>query len=160
MNDKPKIIAGLAVALVALTFPFWYTRAAGRAGSPPDLELPNGATPCVEDRETMRAHHMELLDRWRDAVVRKGEMTYVSESSGQRFPMSLSKTCMGCHTNRETFCDKCHEYANVSSAIHCWDCHHVKPKEFVVPALAGNPHEIPPEGGTTNGPSPAWHTER
>jgi hypothetical protein len=161
MNDKPVIMVGLVAGLVLLTFPFWYTRAAGRAGAPPDLELPDGATPCVEDREYMRAHHMELLDRWRDAVVRKGDQApYVSQTFGTKHKKSLTKTCMACHTSRETFCDKCHEYANVASAIRCWDCHHVGPKGFVVPALAGNPREIPPKSGTTNGPTLARYIEQ
>ncbi len=129
MNDKPIITVGLVVGLVLLTFPFWYTRAAGRLGLPPELEMPNGATRCVEDREYIRAHHMELLDQWRDAVVREGDQTpYVSRAYGTKHEKSLTKTCMGCHTNRATFCDKCHEYANVCSGISCWDCHHVELK--------------------------------
>ncbi len=121
------------------------------------MELPSGESACVEDREYMRAHHMELLDEWRTAVVREGSSTYVSKASGKSYPMSLTKTCMGCHTSREAFCDKCHEYESVSSlhvlspcpqgtrhaprdvlplaereeyarGIGCWDCHHVEPK--------------------------------
>jgi len=147
MNDKPVILVGLVIGLALLTFPFWYTRAAGRSASPPQLELPRGKSTCVEDTEYMRAHHMELLDQWRDAVVRQGDQTpYVSKAFGAKYEKSLTKTCMGCHTKRETFCDKCHEYANVSSlhpvqelaadrrseaampGIGCWDCHHVEPK--------------------------------
>jgi hypothetical protein len=143
MNDKPVIFVGLVVGLAALTFPFWYTRAAGPPGPPPQLELPSGQSTCVESAAYMRAHHMELLDQWRNAVVREGRSTYVSEASGKSYPISLTKTCMGCHTNRETFCYRCHEYANVSSlhllspcpgdrgpqrGIGCWDCHHVESK--------------------------------
>jgi hypothetical protein len=138
MNDRPKIVVGLAVVLAALTFPFWYALAGGRSGAPPDLELPAGQTHCVEDRQYMRAHHMELLDQWRTAVVREGKRTYVSKTYGQSYEMSLTKTCMGCHPNREAFCYKCHEYMNVQSTqtlqpsapgrpsrrgIYCWDCH-------------------------------------
>jgi hypothetical protein len=141
MNDKPVIIVGLVIALALLTFPFWYGRAAGNSGSPPDVKVPNGQ--CVEDGQWMKVHHMELLDEWRTRVVRDGESTYVSKTSGKSYPMSLTKTCMGCHTNRETFCYECHRYANVSSlhllspypgdrrpqrGIDCWDCHHVEPK--------------------------------
>jgi len=147
MNDKPVITVGLVVGLVLLTFPFWYTRAAGRTASPPQLELPGDKSQCVENVEYMRAHHMELLIQWRDAVVREGDRTpYVSKAYGTKYEKSLTKTCMGCHANRETFCDKCHEYAGVSSlhpvqplgadgrsrtgvpGIGCWDCHHVEPK--------------------------------
>jgi hypothetical protein len=141
MNDRPVIIVGLVMGLLLLTFPFWYTLAAGSSASPPDVELPDGQ--CVEDGPYMKAHHMELLEQWRNAVVREGATTYVSKAYGKRYPMSLTKTCMGCHTNRETFCYRCHEYANVSSlhdlspcpgeqkpqrGIRCWDCHHVEPK--------------------------------
>jgi len=143
MNDKPVIYVGLVIGLVLVTFPIWYTMAAGRPAPPPQLELPSGESPCVEDTQYMRAKHMELLDQWRDAVVREGRTTYVSKASGKSYPMSLTKTCMGCHTNRETFCYRCHEYANVSSlhalspcsgderpqrGIGCWDCHHVESK--------------------------------
>jgi hypothetical protein len=143
MNDRPKIVVGLAVVLAALTFPFWYALAGGRSGAPPDLELPAGQTHCVEDRQYMRAHHMELLDQWRTAVVREGKQTYVSKAFGQSYEMSLTKTCMGCHTSREAFCTKCHSYMNVQASqtlqpfapgrpsrqgIYCWDCH-VAPEE-------------------------------
>jgi len=41
MNDKPIIIAGLAVFVVVATFPIWYTRGLSGNAPPPDLELPN-----------------------------------------------------------------------------------------------------------------------
>ena len=138
MTDRLRITAGLVVAVAGLTSPFWYTWAAGHPGAPPRLELPEGR--CVEDREWMRDHHMQLLDQWRTAVVREGQSTYVSKAYRTTHEMSLTKTCMGCHTSRETFCDRCHEYADVASlhplrqfgttefgktpGIGCWDCHH------------------------------------
>ena len=51
----------------------------------------------------MRAHHMELLDQWRNAVVREGKKTYVSRTSGASYEMSLTKTCLGCHTSKKRF---------------------------------------------------------
>ncbi len=118
MNDKPIIFVSLALALVVLTFPFWYALAAGRS-DPPDLpDVPPGR--CVEERSYMRAHHAELLNEWRRKVVREGGNVYTS-SSGEKIVMSLTGTCLGCHTNRETFCDTCHDYANVRP--DCWDCH-------------------------------------
>ncbi len=115
MNDKPVIYVGLLIGLGALTFPLWYTRVTGPAGQPPQLELPRGQSHCVEDVAYMRAHHMELLDEWRNAVVRDGKTSYDSKDYRTTYTMSLTKTCMGCHTNRQTFCYRCHEYANVSS---------------------------------------------
>jgi len=135
MNDKRVIVVGLVIALVVLTFPFWYTLGAGRPVTP-EWELPDGN--CVED--DMRARHMSLLDEWRDLVVRKGEKKpYISEAYGTPYEMSLTKTCLsGCHAtatdrevasvgedfptaNRATFCHQCHDYANVRPT--CWDCH-------------------------------------
>ena len=134
MNDKGKAIAGLAIFLVLATFPIWHTLGAGGDGSPPDLELPADGS-CIEPN--MVARHMDLLDDWRNRVVREGESQYLS-SSGVQYEMSLTKTCMACHTNRETFCTRCHEYADVlpiqplqesattqraSKGIRCWGCH-------------------------------------
>ena len=75
---------------------------------------------CVESAEYMRDSHMVLLDEWRDAVVREGHRTYVS-STGERHEMSLTKTCLGCHTDKSKFCDRCHDF--VGEAPYCWDCH-------------------------------------
>jgi hypothetical protein len=41
--------------------------------------------------------------------------------------MSLSNTCLDCHSNKAEFCDRCHNYASVSP--YCWDCHIDNPKE-------------------------------
>jgi hypothetical protein len=119
VSDKPIIIVGLVIAVGALTFPFWYNLAIGSPTPSPDLETPEGQ--CVEDVETMRAEHMDLLNKWRDAVVRDGEKTYVSKTYGDSHEMSLTRTCMSCHESRESFCQKCHSYANVEPT--CWDCH-------------------------------------
>jgi len=121
-SDTPKIIVGLAVALVALTFPLWYALAAGRSEPSPAVELPSGVSQCVEPKDTMKAHHMELLRQWQLAVVREGSNEpYVSHAYGTKCKMSLTKTCLGCHTNRANFCDRCHSQVNVQPA--CWDCH-------------------------------------
>jgi len=136
MKDKPLIVLGLIVGLALLTFPLWYAPAAGGAAAPPELKLPEGK--CVEDREYMRAHHMELLGQWRDDVVRQAKKDYVSQAYGARYEMSLTRTCLRCHAGaggagavsagaehsaagRTTFCRECHDYANVQ--ITCWDCH-------------------------------------
>ncbi len=121
MRDKGTIIAGLAVFLVVALFPIWYTLGAGGDASPPDLERPTNATQCVEDTEYMTANHMDLLNEWRDAVVREGGRSYTSKAYGTQYEMSLSKTCMNCHSNRQAFCTKCHDDANVEPT--CWDCH-------------------------------------
>lgn len=123
MSDKPKIFTGLAVFVVVAAFPIWRsfgTPAATKAQ--PNLELPKESARCVEAKEYMRASHMDLLNRWRDAVVRDGQRVYTA-SSGERHDMSLSRTCMSmqCHSSREKFCQRCHEYSNVEPS--CWQCH-------------------------------------
>ena len=122
MNDKALIIAGLAVFLVLATFPAWYTQAAGGAGARELPELPAGKSEnCVEDKAYMSGNHMKLLRQWRNAVVREGKKDYISTTTGEQFEMSLTKTCLKCHTNRETFCNRCHNYADVYPL--CWNCH-------------------------------------
>ena len=118
MSDKPIIIVGLLIGLALLTLPIWYGFAAGAAGSPPELQVPEGH--CVEDGDYMKAHHMELLNQWRDAVVRAGDVETV-EVDGKTYPKSLTRGCMSCHTSRQEFCVRCHEYANVHPT--CWQCH-------------------------------------
>lgn len=125
MRDKGKIIAGLVCFLVLVTFPMWRTLGAAGHDSPPELKLPENETRCVEDTGYMTAHHMDLLDDWRDAVVRRGKRDYTSKAFGTQYEMSLTRTCMGCHNNRKAFCLECHSFANVE--LRCWDCH-VEPK--------------------------------
>jgi len=105
-----------------VTAPAWYAIGRGK-GQPPELEKPAGKTRCVEPPPVMRARHMQLLDDWRDAVVRRGEGVYVA-SDGQRHRMSLTGTCLGCHVDPAKFCVKCHEYVGVEA--FCWDCHQQK----------------------------------
>jgi len=129
MSDAKKVFIGLIIFLVLLTFPFWY----GKGRAVPSLQLKID-TPeiarlaekkCLEPTAYMRASHMELIDSWREAVVREGQRYYVT-SSGKNVTMSLSQSCLGCHSNKEQFCDTCHNYAGVKP--NCWSCHNV-PKE-------------------------------
>ncbi|MBW2632228.1 MAG: sulfate reduction electron transfer complex DsrMKJOP subunit DsrJ [Deltaproteobacteria bacterium] len=130
MNDKNIIITGLIIFFVFLTFPFWYNL--GKASPVPEPKLTDkakAAKECVEPKEYMKVEHMQILDTWRDSVVREADRVYISEK-GKRFNMSLSTgddSCMGCHSNKADFCDKCHDYASVTP--YCWDCHIEPPKE-------------------------------
>lgn len=127
MYDAGKVIAGVVVFLVLVTSPLWINAISNASSAPPELAAPpNGATACVESTEWMRARHMDLLDDWRDAVVREGRRSYVSTATGTTYDMSLSQTCMDCHSNKAEFCDRCHTYMAVSP--YCWSCH-VEPKE-------------------------------
>ncbi len=126
MKDKNKILAGLAIFIVVITFPFWFNL--GKAAPAPELELTEkakAAKTCVMSKEFMTAEHMQLLDVWRHNVVRGGERMFVNPD-GRQFNMSLSNTCLDCHSNKEKFCDRCHDYASVRP--YCWDCHIDNPK--------------------------------
>jgi len=116
MSDKPAIVIGLVIAVVVLTVPFWYVLAAGTGEPAPVLDLPEGQ--CVE--KNMKARHMEVLNGWRDEVVREGDCSKI-EINGVKYAKSLTKGCLECHVSRDDFCKKCHDYADVRP--NCWDCH-------------------------------------
>ena len=124
MYDASKILPGLAVFLGFATFPIWYNVARGQAPQRPEIEKPANQERCVADVEYMRRGHMQLVMTWRDEVVRNGERVFVT-TDGRRFDKSLTRTCLGCHTNKAAACDRCHAYLAVSP--FCWDCH-VDPK--------------------------------
>jgi hypothetical protein len=117
MNNKTLIITGLVIFLIIVLFPFWYMR--GKAAPAPEPVR-------VRSTEYMRSEHMLLLDVWRDSVVRDGNRIYVNPE-GKEFNMSLSNTCLDCHSNKAEFCDRCHNYASVRP--YCWSCHIENPKE-------------------------------
>jgi hypothetical protein len=121
MKDKKFIVAGVIIFIVIVAFPFWYNRV--KAAPAPELQLTEkakAAKECVRATEYMKAEHMQLLDVWRETVVREGKRLYVSPA-GKEYNMSLSNTCLDCHSNKTEFCDRCHNYASVQP--YCWDCH-------------------------------------
>jgi hypothetical protein len=118
MYNSGKVIIGIIIFLVLVTFPFW--RNAGKAAPPPKLEVGTQEKNCVESKAYMRAYHMDMLNTWRDEVVRSGKREYKS-TSGKTFDMSLQNTCTKCHAKKTEFCDRCHNYLEVSPK--CWDCH-------------------------------------
>ncbi len=129
MYDKGKIVIGVILFLALFTIPFWYSQATGEADRKLDLKPPpNGATQCVESAGYMRAKHMDLLNDWRNQVVRGEDRTYVSKLTGETFDKSLTDTCLEqCHTNKSQFCDECHSYLGVKPS--CWDCHNIVEEE-------------------------------
>ncbi|PKN59851.1 MAG: menaquinol oxidoreductase [Deltaproteobacteria bacterium HGW-Deltaproteobacteria-11] len=118
------IILGLLIFVVGITFPFWYGK--GRSMPPPVLSLDtpviNALTVkrCVEDTAFMRASHMKFLNAWRDEAVREGVRLYKAKD-GRTFEKSLTGTCLQCHSNKEQFCDRCHNYVDVKPS--CYNCH-------------------------------------
>jgi hypothetical protein len=123
MYDSGKVLIGLAVFLAIVSFPLWYHAATGQTNTALDLVLPEdpeNSEACIKDTTYMRNSHMELLDLWRDLVVREN-VRYFEDDQGVEREMSLSHTCLACHSNKDTFCDRCHDYLGV--APYCWDCH-------------------------------------
>ena len=124
LYDGGKIITGVVIFLILITFPFWANL--GKAAyQRPELEKPAQAKECVEEADWMRGNHMQLLDEWRDHAVRGDGRVYVSKS-GRQFNMSLSNTCLDCHASKANFCDRCHDATAVKP--YCWDCHIEDPK--------------------------------
>lgn len=121
MYDRGKVIAGLLIFGVFVSFPFWYDWAQPGRGDPPELARPKTADRCIESVQFMRASHMTLLNQWRDDFVRNGQRIYVS-TSGESYRIGLTGTCLQqCHGARAEFCDRCHEY--VGESPPCWNCH-------------------------------------
>ncbi|MDY0274944.1 MAG: sulfate reduction electron transfer complex DsrMKJOP subunit DsrJ [Desulfomicrobium sp.] len=124
MYHKSKILTGLAVFIIFMTYPFW-NNIGSAAYVRPELEKVKKAKECVESVEFMRAEHMSMLNEWRDEVVRDASHEYHSTVNNSVYQKSLTKTCMDCHENKDKFCDKCHD--SVAVDPYCWDCH-VDPK--------------------------------
>lgn len=130
MNDKKWIVLGLVIFFGVLTLPLWYSVAftGAKAAAAPELvltERAKAAKECVLPTELMATEHMQLLDQWRHSVVRNGQREFVT-AEGKTFNMSLTSTCLDCHSNKAEFCDRCHNYASVRP--YCWDCHIDNPK--------------------------------
>jgi hypothetical protein len=129
MSDKIKVLAGFIIFVCILTVPFWINAGKVSKGAPEPIlsDIAKKAGSCVE--KDMATAHMQILDVFRDTVVRgTGERIYVN-SEGKKFGMSLSTgtdSCLGCHVSKADFCDKCHTYASVDP--YCWECH-IDPKE-------------------------------
>ena len=128
--DKGKVIAGIIVFILIVAFPVYYNIAKPREQARPSLDTPvinqMGVKQCVMPKDYMTTEHMQLLDDWRDSVVRDGDRYFEKVIDGKVYEKSLQNTCMHCHSNKEKFCDECHNYASVRP--YCWDCH-ISPKE-------------------------------
>ena len=126
MHDGGKVIIGLIVFVGLITFPLWWGGFFGQpaedeAGPQPVLSpTAQAATVCVREAAWMKSSHMDLINEWRDRVVRGGEYIYEGDE-GREYVMSITNTCLGCHDNKEQFCDECHDYLGVKP--YCWECH-------------------------------------
>jgi hypothetical protein len=118
MYNAGKIITGIVIFVAIFTLPLWWQL--GRAAKVPQPELPKKEKQCVLDTEYMRTSHMQLLNEWRNSVVRDGNRLFLGQN-GKMFNMSLTNECFRCHQSKKKFCDQCHNYLAVSP--YCWECH-------------------------------------
>ena len=132
-NGGP-IFLGILVFLAIALFPFYNNFGKVNAKPEPKVDTPaiqeyekvNGKKECVESKEYMRGEHMQILNNWRDSVVRDAYRGYLSTTNGKRWNMSLQNGCLNCHSNKKKFCDECHNYMAVKP--FCFDCH-IQPEE-------------------------------
>ncbi len=111
-NNKGAITVIILALIILLPIGFYAIRDAFSKNSEPFLEMPDPKhSECVRDREYMRFQHWVLLKELREKVVREGKEVDVALSD-----------CRDCHTNRERFCNECHNVANVN--LDCFDCHY------------------------------------
>ncbi len=123
MYNTGKIIIGLVIFVGLIGYPIWSS--IGTPSPQPELVLTakaKAAKECIESTEFMKASHMKVVDEWRNKVVREKDRIYTA-SNGKEYVMSLTNTCLDCHSNKDTFCDRCHNWASVRP--YCWDCHNV-----------------------------------
>ena len=122
MYDANKIVTGLVIFLGLITLPIWYSLTSAEAARVPEPIISTQEKECIESAQYMRDNHMELVENWRETVVREGSRTYVA-SDGKEYQMSLTGTCLSCHSNKADFCDQCHNYVGITP--NCWDCHNI-----------------------------------
>ena len=123
MRDRPLILVGLLGFVWLFTLPLWHAYAGKYSPTAPDVKLPANEKQCVAPTPYMRDSHMQLLIDWREDVVRNNHRQFTAWN-GKVYDKSLTRTCLGqCHTKKDEFCDRCHNYAGVSTP-YCWDCHH------------------------------------
>ncbi|OGU39470.1 MAG: hypothetical protein A2X61_07695 [Ignavibacteria bacterium GWB2_35_12] len=126
MYGTGKVLIGILIFILAFTSPILINMAGGKASVKANPVLPQSGK-CIESKEYMKGYHMEMLDIWRDKVVRQ-DIRFLKKADGSYYmlngakaEMSLTKTCMSCHDNKAKFCDECHNYLDVNP--YCWDCH-------------------------------------
>lgn len=120
MYDSGKVIVGIIVFILIFSSPIWLNLASGTSATQPVLEKASKGTACVMETEYMRPNHMDLLNFWRDDVVRNADRVHTAPD-GTKYNKSLSNTCLDCHVSRENFCNRCHNYMGVNP--YCWTCH-------------------------------------
>ncbi|MBQ9537491.1 MAG: sulfate reduction electron transfer complex DsrMKJOP subunit DsrJ [Desulfovibrionaceae bacterium] len=119
LYNKSAVYIGIVILVILLTSPFW-VGLFGHNYTSTGITTPKDQATCIENADFMRAQHMRLLNEWRDKALRDETRTYVA-TDGKKWEISLQNTCMRCHTNYKSFCEKCHLSNSVSP--YCWTCH-------------------------------------
>ncbi len=123
MYDSGKIIAGLAIFILLITFPIWYNNLGTVSAAPgkdskltedmfQGIRFPNDARHALTSEE-MRATHMNMLKDIHAKVT-----GYNPAKDGLKEQMS----CVMCHGSTAQFCTSCHDYVSVAP-VNCADCH-------------------------------------
>ena len=120
MYNAKAVCIGIAIMVLLLSSPFWVGLFGSKYTETGITPPKNSSTECIEDRDFMRAQHMRLLNEWRDAALRDENREYVAKN-GKKWAISLQNTCLKCHENYNSFCEKCHVANSVSP--YCWTCH-------------------------------------
>lgn len=131
MYDSGKIIVGLIIFVILFSSPVWLNLM-GNPEYKPDIKYPKDEKECIAPKEYMNHYHMNILDNWRDKVVRADLRFFKKDGksfliNGKKAEMSLTYTCLKCHENKTEFCDRCHNFLAVKP--YCWECH-VTPGEM------------------------------
>ncbi|TVM25368.1 sulfate reduction electron transfer complex DsrMKJOP subunit DsrJ, partial [Oceanidesulfovibrio marinus] len=111
MYNAKYTVPAIVVLLILATIPFWWCSILVPDDKTPELALPEDQDKCNEAADYMKANHMQMLNDWRDRVVRQGERLYPAPA-GKVSEMSMQNNCMKCHTNKAEFCDQCHYTAS------------------------------------------------
>lgn len=114
-KNRKAVVAAVSVLIILIPFGYSVISAVLSPGSEdvwPFLEMPDAKyKECVRETDYMRYHHMHLLQEVRDEAVREGT----------RGKIRLDE-CRKCHSNRATFCDRCHIAVNLTP--DCYGCHY------------------------------------
>src|SRR5512143_4142814 len=114
LYDVSKTSNRILVFAAIAAFPVYYNIGRVNAKPEPKVDTPAiqewekqyGKKECVESKEFMRTEHMQLINLWRDSVVRDMNRQYISTSNHKKFNMSLQNGCMQCHSNKKKFSDE------------------------------------------------------
>jgi cytochrome c1 len=125
MYDSGKIIPGLLIFVLLITFPIWYNNLSNakpvESPAPPDKAMLTGFT-FANGKEhpsaaEMRAKHMEVLQSFH-AAADPAKM-----AAAQKGEKMQTMSCVMCHGSKEQFCDSCHANISEKKVPDCWNCH-------------------------------------